>query len=77
MRVRFLAVAREEFFKAVSYYDSHKEGLGDEFANRSGEQSPELSTILALGSHSQKGPGAVLLRDFRTELYIKRGQPQY
>ena len=33
MRVRFLAAAREEFFNAVSYYDSQKEGLGDEFAD--------------------------------------------
>ena len=33
MRVRFLAAAREEFSNAVSYYDSQKEGLGDEFAD--------------------------------------------
>ena len=33
MRVRFLAPAREEFSNAVSYYDSQKEGLGDEFAD--------------------------------------------
>jgi hypothetical protein len=33
MRVRFLAVARDEFSNAVSYYDSQKEGLGEEFAD--------------------------------------------
>jgi hypothetical protein len=33
MRVRFLAAAREDFSNAVSYYDSQKEGLGDEFAD--------------------------------------------
>lgn len=33
MRVRFLAAASEEFSNAVSYYDSQKEDLGDEFAD--------------------------------------------
>jgi hypothetical protein len=33
MRVRFLAAASKEFSNAVSYYDSQKEGLGDEFAD--------------------------------------------
>jgi hypothetical protein len=33
MRVRFLAAASEEFSHAVSYYDSQKAGLGDEFAD--------------------------------------------
>ena len=33
MRVRFLAAASEEFSNAVSYYDSQKEGLGDEFVD--------------------------------------------
>ena len=33
MRIRFLAIARDEFSNAVSYYDSQKEGLGDEFAD--------------------------------------------
>ena len=33
MRVKFLAAAKEEFSNAVSYYDSQKEGLGDEFAD--------------------------------------------
>jgi plasmid stabilization system protein ParE len=33
MRVRFLAAAGEEFSNAVSYYDSQKEGLGDEFVD--------------------------------------------
>jgi plasmid stabilization system protein ParE len=33
MRVRFLAAATKEFSDAVSYYDSQKEGLGDEFAD--------------------------------------------
>ena len=33
MCVRFLAAASEEFSNAGSYYDSQKEGLGDEFAN--------------------------------------------
>ncbi len=32
MRVRFLAAASKEFSNAVSYYDSQKDGLGDEFA---------------------------------------------
>ena len=33
MRVRFLAAASEEFSNAISYYDSQKEDLGDEFAD--------------------------------------------
>jgi len=33
MRVRFLAAASEEFSNAVSYHDSQKEGLGDQFVD--------------------------------------------
>ena len=33
MRVRFLAAASEEFSNAVSYYDSQKEDLGDQFTD--------------------------------------------
>jgi hypothetical protein len=45
MRIKFLAAAREEFWNAVSYYDSQKEGLGDEFADE------VWSTISRIVSH--------------------------
>jgi hypothetical protein len=31
MRVRMLRAAREEFTRAISYYDSNRDGLGDAF----------------------------------------------
>jgi len=46
MRVRFLVAAREEFSNAVSYSDSQKEGLGDEFADEVCSPSSRLAAAL-------------------------------
>jgi plasmid stabilization system protein ParE len=65
MRVRFLAAASEEFSNAVSYYDSQKEGLGDEFADEI------WSTISRIVSH----PLAWQLLSTRTRRCLTRRFP--
>ncbi len=66
MRVRFLAAASEEFSNAVSYYDSQKEGLGDEFVDEVWRTISRIVAILLPGSRSRREPVAALPGGFHT-----------
>ena len=77
MQIEFLAAAREEFLNAVSYYDSEKQGLGDEFYDEVWRTNFRIVSHPLRGRQSHQEPDAVLPRGFLTARYIRRGQIQY
>lgn len=67
MRVRFLATASEEFSNAVSYYDSQKEDLGDEFADEVWRTISRIVNHPLAWRPLRQEPGAALPRGSHTE----------